>query len=170
MDSGENPPGVRDSSGRFLSGCPGGPGRRPARSPIKRAISDDEAEELWRERVEISRTGDNLERRDRAAEFVLRDRTGRPMDETPHIPPIQWKRVTDIDAIVEGLLMLFTAHADGQIDSAGLDFGVRLLERAAHLLGLVETTRAARVGEQAQPYTIIVQAAVPQPPPPQDVT
>ena len=157
----------RDSKGKFVPGNPGGPGRKPRSQPLHDAMTPERAQAMWEARVEIAESDPDPERRDRAAEFVLRHHTGMPVPRQPDVPPLDSAGpIASVEGIVRALPGLFAAHSAGQVDSTGLEFGVRILERAANLLGLVESTRArAGATEQAQPYTIIVQAAVPPPAP-----
>lgn len=165
-DQSEAPdPYVREAGGRFGKGNKGGPGRVRVR-PLRDAITWDVERQLWEQHKALAQQ--DTEEGAKAREFCLRHANGSVVPQQPDLPPLPWKRIDSIDAIVAALPVVFDAHAEGTIDSTGLEFGVRLLERAANLLGLAASTRkteGAMSEGQQQPYTIIVQAAVPPPTP-----
>lgn len=129
---------TRDASGKFLPGHPGGPGKRPRSTPLHRAISHERAEELWLERDQVARDPADPERQDKAAEFILRHKTGTPAPAAPDVPAVPWGRIREIGDVRRGMEAVFALHEAGEIDGTGLDFLLRILERAAKLLETVD--------------------------------
>lgn len=129
----------RTNGGRFAPGNSGGPGRRPRSTPLHRAITDERAEQLWAERDELARDEKaDPERRDKAAEFILRNKTGSPPVAAPDVPAVPWGRIREIGDVRRGMEAVFALHEAGEIDGTGLDFLLRILERAAKLLETVD--------------------------------
>lgn len=125
---------AQDEKGRFLPGNPGGLGRSVKRSPLHRAVPDEVAIELWEDRVTIAKGGPEVivdeegnerrswARKDAAAEFILKHKTGSPPVAAPDIPAIAWPVVVTVEDLAAAVGAVLTAHSLGQIDGAGLKF------------------------------------------------
>lgn len=121
------PAEFRDNAGKFKPGNPGGVGRRGKRSPLHKAIDDDRCERLWDERARIAENDPDSERRDRAAEFCLRHKTGQPPQASPDIPQLAWPAVMTVDDLAGAVGAVLQAHNDGILDGAGLRFLTSIL-------------------------------------------
>lgn len=135
---------MRDARGRFGRGNPGGPGQRPRNTPLHREITPERAEELWRERYVIATSSPDAERRDRAAEYILRYHTGAPHAQKPEVPAVPWGRIRTIEDVREALPEVFALHASGELDSAGLDFLLSCMERVCKILETIDLAPAVR--------------------------
>lgn len=145
MGSGVIPAEGRDDSGKFAKGNPGGPGRRPGRSPLHRAVTNERAEALWDERCRIAEDSEQpAERRDQAAEFVLKYKNGTPASSVPDVPPLAWPEVLTVADLGIAVGSVLGAHRDGIIDGAGLNFLVDLLVKLARIYETVELAPQVR--------------------------
>jgi len=148
MGSGTIPPEGRGEDGKFAKGNPGGPGRRPGRSPLHKAVSNEKAEELWAARVVIAESDPDPARRDAAAEFVLKFKNGTPAASVPDCPPLNWPDVMTVADLAAASGAVLTAHRCGEIDGAALSFLVDLIARLARVYETVEMApRLARLEE-----------------------
>lgn len=139
-----NGDGVRDSGGKFVKGHPGGPGRPARRTPLHRAITPDRAEELWEERYEIARNSPDDDAKTRAAEFILRHVNGQPPPAQPDVPAVPWGKIRSIEDVRAAIPVVFSLHESGEVDGTGLEFLMRLLERAAKLFETIDVAGQVR--------------------------
>jgi len=133
----------RDDGGRWAKGNPGGPGRPPKRSPLHRAISDDEAVELWRAELALAQSGDADARR-----YVLAHKQGRPIQAVPDCGNVAWPEVmqaADLSAAVSALL---GAHARGDLDAAALQFLSGVLMSLAKVIEVGDVAQRLRQIEE----------------------
>lgn len=152
--------GTRDPSGRFLPGHPGGPGRKARSTPLHREITQERAQELWRERHVIATTDTDNERRDRAAEYILRYHTGQPAVQQPDVPAIAWGKIRSIEDVRGAVTQIFELHEQGEIDATGLHFLMGILERAAKLF---ETIDVQPQIEALRELVLTIRETVPMP-------
>ncbi len=130
---------ARDEHGRFVPGCGGGPGRPPKRSPLHRAISDDEAVELWRAELARAQGGDADARR-----FILQHKHGRPAQATPDLPSVAWPAIMGPDDLGAAVTALLAAHASGAVDAAGLRYLADVLATLAKVVEVADLAPQVR--------------------------
>jgi hypothetical protein len=150
MGSGTIPPEGRGEGGKFAKGNPGGPGRRPGRSPLHKAVSNEKAEELWRARVVVAEGlpqargsdeagyWDDYSRIDAAAEFILRYKNGTPAASVPDLPCIDWPPITCVEDLMGAFNAVLGAQRSGDLDGAGLAFLTDMLIKFARIYETIE--------------------------------
>ena len=140
----------RDKKGRFVPGWKGGPGRQPGNTPLHRAITEEKAEHLWRERYdvaagEVDPTNEHaVGRKDKAAEFVLLRRSGLPPAQKPDIPALPWGKIRGIEDLREAVEGIYSMQEAGDLDGTQLEFVLSLIERTMKIFETLELAPVVR--------------------------
>lgn len=141
----EGPPVLRGEGGKFLKGTKGGPGRQRKR-PLRDVVTFEVEADLWRSHLDEAQSGGEGARS--AREFVLRHVAGTPYQACPDIPPLAWPAVMTVDDLAACVGTVLTAHAEAQVDAAGLSFLVDLIAKLAKVFEAVELAPKIRKLEE----------------------
>lgn len=129
--------GQREAGGRFGKGNKGGPGRQKP-GPLGRAVSEDDAERLWRIELELAETDAEARR------FILTNRTGRPYQAAPDIPPIQWPTIASVADLAGMVHAVLGAQSAGQLDGSSFGWLLDRIESLARIFERVELAPQVR--------------------------
>jgi len=142
----ESERGARDTKGRFADGNPGGPGR-PRKRPLRDVVTFEQEAELWRVHFQEAQQPGSDGRN--AREFILRHVAGNPYQACPHVPPLRWpERVLTAADLVACVETVLTAHAQEQVDAAGLHFLVDLIAKLAKVFEVTDLAPKLRALEE----------------------